>query len=340
MSELFTHSPFADTIHAQTNTADGEKPPLVPPPPAESIDVSLRTMASDLDMMAKQGGTPGAIQAIQSIAMARSERMTMGPPPAPSTRSGDTFRSFAWIMLGGLGMVLLFAIGYSVIPLFLPETPSPSAKPSSNSSTTPVLPPAAPVILSHTSLFGVPADERMSLSIGTGSPQTLANQIFGVLQSASPGSSLIEVELKDAEGSAITWPRFLELAGGAGAVPDEFWNGRFEPDFTLFARRTGPGFVIGYALKLKSGVSPLVLRQDLVQLENKKPLLKALFLVPVPDWTGGFEDAQLTGQPIRLLSTGTSTPQMVYGLPYNRFWVIAGSQDAFRDALPRLGGGL
>jgi hypothetical protein len=27
----------------------------------------------------------------------------------------------------------------------------------------------------------------------------------------------------------------------------------------------------------------------------------------------------------------------VYGLPYNRFWVIAVSTDAFRDALPRLG---
>jgi hypothetical protein len=120
-------------------------------------------------------------------------------------------------------------------------------------------------------------------------------------------------------------------------IPGDFWSARFESDFTLFARRLGGGFVTGYALKLKSGVSPLVLRQDLLQIEANHPWIKTLFLQPVPDWTSGFDDFQVAGQPVRILRISSSTPELMYGLPYNRFWVIAVSSEAFRDALPRLG---
>lgn len=74
----------------------------VPPPPPE---VSVRTMASDLEYMRQSGGETPKYQSVQL-------------PASPGRVSGKS-SAWVWWLVGAVALVGLFLVGYFVVfPLF------------------------------------------------------------------------------------------------------------------------------------------------------------------------------------------------------------------------------
>lgn len=94
----------------------------VPRVPQSSAEISIRTLASDLDMIGKNGGmTGGSVQRVEMAPEAEAERGPAGVAvpviPRPARRS-DAARMLvivaAIIVIAGV----LFAFGFYIAPLF------------------------------------------------------------------------------------------------------------------------------------------------------------------------------------------------------------------------------
>jgi hypothetical protein len=333
MSDLFTHSPFADTTHTQAPQKQGENP-LVPPPPETTIEVTIRTMESDLELMAKSGGAAQTAQALQNITLARPERMTFASGEVGG--GSPQFMKFVWIGLGILGAVLLFSAGYYLIPYFIPAPEAPTL-PITHTAPTQGLPsstPNQPVYFGHVSLFKVAPDEKFSVSLGAGGKEAYVTQLNALLSSVKSDSRIIEVELKDGANHALSWSRFLQ-AMGAVSIGDEFWTTRFEDDFTFFFVKQAGKFRPGYALTLKPGTTPLLLKTDVLILENTDDFFSSLYLESPGPASGQFTDFQFPNQAVRMLRFATSTPSLVYGFPLTKYFVISTSDEGYTTAVSK-----
>src|SRR5207244_1337953 len=115
---------MADSFEpAPQNKSAATAAPAVPP---SSSEVSVRTMASDLEMMGKSVGLAGQglpVAQFERVAVSAPDAAPSGPlgvPPATHTSSGDSSatRLLIWGIVILVGAGILFAAGFYLYPLF------------------------------------------------------------------------------------------------------------------------------------------------------------------------------------------------------------------------------
>lgn len=316
----------------------------VPPPPPTPIEVSVRTMESDLEYMGRSleeasqsaSAAPAQVQERQvssSLASILSE-------PEPET-SRNRANLFIWGIVVAVGVIVFFFTGYFFLPLILEEksaeqTPPAASAPADLSATKPA--PVSPVFLGHQSFLRSSPDETFDLQFsGQANPayyNLYLSDLSAILSQAKNGSKFVEVKLTRSDGQAFAWTQILALLG-VSAVKKNFWLDRFEQDFTFFAYREGGVWYPGYIIKLKTGQSPLILQPAVLKIESDANL-KNFFLTPPGEAQDNFRDAQISGQPVRLQDWSEFDSALVYGWLYNQYLVISASEVGYREAMLRL----
>lgn len=304
-------------------------PPHLPP---SNMEIRIRTMASDIESVKRGGGLLGLSEKI-SLAMpqegaAPGINVPVGPFAEPKKKTGT------YLILGGVGVAVLFALGY-FLPLLIASnkgvavTPTP---PAPNSTTTaPAAPPAE--TRPHVSFFASPADANFPMDVSTSADTSPLEQWFRGLKSAPAGLS--EAPLTVSGTAIYGWDNFLLMLGIKPASKD-FFDANFEADFTGFVYNDTTGAWPGFVLKLKSGLSPLLLSGQAQKLETDNGFIYSIFPQAPGAATAGFTDRQISGQPVRELVLSNKPAVFVYGWVKNQYLVIGTSEAAFGVVGPRL----
>ncbi len=326
MSELFKQSPLVQTT---TPAPLKNSSPSVPPPPSIAQEVTIRTLASDLALMGQ--GTRPTVQNIPTLTVALGAK-------SPIDRS----QTWIWFTVGGVGVLVLFFLGYYLLPMFFGKAKPQIATPSVASST-PSLPTSTTsqtVSFVHQSFFRIAPDTTLpvNLALPSAVPQSDLQKIQAALSSSTLSASVTpftEVTVTDANGGPLTWPKFLTIAAIPALSPD-FWQTNFEQDLTFFMYTDKLGSWPGYILKLQPGRSPLVLQTQLLKIENTTASLGNLFLISPGVATSSFTDAQVNGQPVRMLVYPKPGAALVYGWSFNQYLIISTSLEGYRQAVSHL----
>lgn len=313
--------------------------PTTPPPtsvPEAPKEVIIRTMASDLEMMAKSGGT----FAVQKPAAQPAPIPVQTPAPADETKL------IKIAVFGGVGILaigILVLAGYYITPFIFPPktvpapTPTlPTAQPTTNLPSTPSLP--SPVF-SHQSFLRIPADQIIQFTLRPVSAatelQTFSQQISEALSGAEPNAVFFEIENKDADGKPLAWTKFLSFANIKLLTP-EFFLKNFNQDFTAFIYKDKNGAWPGYILELTGGKNPLFFQSEISKLESDSAAINAFYLNPPGASSADFQDSQLVGEPIRTLSFEQNGAVFVYGWFHSKYLVISTSLIGLKEAVKRL----
>lgn len=312
-----------------------------PPPtsvPEAPKEVVIRTMQSDLELMAKSGGTFAVPKPVAQ------------PTPATAlvqtATSTDETKLIKIAVFGGAGILvigILVLAGYYLAPLIFPPkvvpalTPTlPTAQPTTTLPSTPSLP--SPVF-SHQSFLRIPADQIIQFTLQPVSAatelQTFSQQISQTLAGAEPSAIFFEIENKDSDGKPLAWTKFLSFANIKLLTP-EFFLKNFNQDFTAFIYKDKNGAWPGYILELTGGKNPLFFQSEISKLENDSAAINAFYLNPPGASSAGFQDSQLVGEPIRTLSFAQNNAVFVYGWFHNKYLVISTSLTGLKEAVRRL----
>lgn len=339
MGQIFTHSPFA-TPNSPEGKAPSSRPgeaSMIPPPPPSAIEVAIRTMETDVDLMSKSGNMNAP--AVPHAATVKVETGAASPAPPSSEEifeeKAHRSNTIVWLVTGFAGAVVLFFIGYFLIPTLVPQTKPQSGEVAVNpTSTLPDTAGSGSTFLGHVSYFQKEPDAKIKIAIGkvvNGVPQTYPGQLYEAFRQLNASSSIVEVELTDFSGNALAWNRFLELTGAAVLNP-EIWQKRFEQDFTFFVEQTSDGLWPGYILKIRPGQSSFILKNEIIALESQLTALRRLFLTSPGSPQGDFKDAQIGGQAFRSLPFN-SRANLLYGWPYGQYFILSTSETSLKRAL-------
>lgn len=335
MAAIFSGSPYSGLGDGgrkePPKTGDGAR--AVPPPPPSSLQISIRTMASDLEHMGR------SLENTSPVAPAAPLPRILGGDAPPQADRSKFFLQAAVIAAGAL---VFFFVGYFFLPLVFKE----ESKEQGSSAKIPVSPVAkqptstapAPIFMGHRSFLRSPADQTLDMRfdkpLNPAYHGIYLNDLNAVLSVSGSESDFVEVNLTRDDGQALAWTQFLNLLGIA--LPDaDFWIDRFEPDFTFFVSRESGVWRPGYILKLKPDQSPLLLQANILKMESDSNLNR-FFLNSPGDTRGGFRDAQISGQPVRALSFTQLGSVFIYGWLGSDYLVIAASEAGFRQAMLRL----
>lgn len=319
MSEIFTHSPFPEPQHPMEGA--NTDAPLVPPPPEQTVEVSIRTMREDLGRMA-QGGSPAAADQVVISFGQKSPKSQASFLPA-----------VLWIVGAILGGGLLVGVGYYALPLLMPpaETSKKEAVPIAKMPSQEQViaqPTSSLPAIEHSSFFRMPADRNLVMELSDVQAGSYRELLGQKLKSIQATSSFIEVQVVR-EGSAQSWSSFMETAG-LPKFEERFWD-KFEEDFTYFIHHSPKGDWPGYVLKRKIEESALLAKNSMLRLEEDPLGLLAFFQTLPGMATGTFMDAQIGGQPFRTLQYEKT--KLVYGWIYNNYFILSTSEEGFVRAL-------
>lgn len=319
------------------------------PPSADSslTEVAIRTMNSDLAKLGQTGGSTPQGDVV-SIRFTRGEKGALsanvleGPASSASVAaaaSSSTTKLVMWGGIGAAGLVVLFLVGYFVLPAIFGGDDE-QIEDGSGAPLGGELPTGGTqdVFLGHQSYFRVGADETVQGDIERLSPSVDASFYELVTQVTSlvpPETELLEVEAIGAGGNAMPWVEFLRRRG-ANILSVDFFSQKFEQDFTLFLHRGAAGWRPGYILRLRKGEQAVTLRNAIRALENDPAALSRLFAEPPGRVSGVFSDQQVAGQPVRMLSFSAPDAAFVYGWFFNEYLVFGTSLDGMKKAVSRL----
>lgn len=315
------------------------KPPAggsaVPPPPPTSMEVSVRTMATDLENMGKS--LEEALREMTTAApMGQAAQPLVGVFGAPAAQpAGDKIKLALWGLVVIVGVMVFFFAGYFFLPLIFKEPPPEEAAPAAPAAVNELSPPT-PVFLGHRSFLRKPPAATLKFEFSrplTPAYYNLYRGAVGDILAAAEGKDLVEIVLQKGDGQAVAWTQMLALFG-IGAIDGDFWNSRLERDFTFLAWRENNAWRPVYVLKLNPGQNPLVLQSILAKMETD-PNLKNFFLDPPGGSGDTFRDYQVIGQPVRLKSWENGEV-LLYGWLYSQYLVISTSEAGFRETMLRL----
>ncbi|OGY97798.1 MAG: hypothetical protein A2681_01220 [Candidatus Liptonbacteria bacterium RIFCSPHIGHO2_01_FULL_56_18b] len=123
MDEAFPQAPFTrDTFRTDTPQPQRSIPP---PPPAETVEVSIRTMETDIDAISRGGGLAQGNGVTSTVHIAKPDSMageTTPPVPGLDTASRKRSLRIVWTIVVVVGAFVLFAVGYYLLPLLFPVT--------------------------------------------------------------------------------------------------------------------------------------------------------------------------------------------------------------------------
>ena len=320
------------------------------PPSADSslTEVVVRTMNSDLAKLGQTGGSAPqgdvvSIRFTRGDKGALSANVVEGPMSAAGAAASAVSSKSKFIMLGGIGvaaLLVLFLVGYFVLPAIFSGGDADSDEQADTTPQGGQLPGGGTneVFLGHQSFFRIAADETVQGNIESMSPSVDAafyELVTGAVAFAAPETLLVEVEGVGAEGNATSWVEFLRRRG-ANILSAEFFNEKFEQDFTLFLYRDTSGWRPGYILRLRKGEQAATLRSAVRALENDPLAVSRLFAEPPGRIAGTFGDQQIAGQPVRVLSFSVPDTAFVYGWFFNEYLVLGTSLDGVKKAVSRL----
>lgn len=342
MSEILNDSQPKYGVNTPSGDKDLNKEKVVVPPPAP-IEISVRTMESDLENMGRS--LEEALRSMSSVAQNQSQETA---PSLPSILNGENqsasknwTKLTIWGVVAAAGIIALFFMGYFFLPFIFGEKPkesSPEAAINPPSANLPVKETDSAVFLEHRSFLRNPGDKELKLEFKNSTSPSYYNlyleNLKKVLYTAGTESRFVEIVLVQNENQNISWTQMLELLG-ISAIEESFWSNRFEQDFTFFANLQNGIWYPGFILKLKFGQSPLALQSTVSKIESDVNL-KNFFLDSPGDAQDGFRDFQISGQPVRMQSWSKSDAAFVYGWLYNQYLVISTSEGGFREAMLRL----
>lgn len=298
-----------------------------PPPPKGELEVSIRTLASDLSLLKRTGG-------VSSFSSPRTPSASQALPQTPGP-SRDTFLLFVWVLIGVMGTAILFFLGYTVLPKLVGGS---AGSPSLTSSSSPkkTVQSEAPVSFGHQSLFRTPVPE-LSVSLGSFSTPptraTLSRSIADRMSGAS-GGDLEELVIQDVSGKDLSFSDTLALFESR-AFSEPFWRTKFNPSVSFGLFKDAYGISPVYVLKLADGENPIALQQNILSLEDMSAddTLR-LFLTDPGEPIGGFMDAQVSGQPVRLQRFASAS--FVYGWFFSKYLIVGTSEAAVKAAIQKL----
>ena len=322
----------------QTNTEESGSPKEkeetfsgAPPPPQE---VKVRTMKSDLESMAKSGGS--SLPVFRSVAM---ERTT-------PKKSWD----FLWkIAVAVISAAALFAGSYLMYDL-LSERDSGGAgttfdngQAASNTGLQ-TDPPAAgrveaPREFTHSSLFKKPAADSVLSFVVRGPAEsatelkTFSQSLTEFLAASAASAGFIEIRMQDINGRDLAASEVL-AAQDALVLTEEFLVSKFNPDPTFFVYKEDKNFFTGYVLALKPSENWLFLRDEAAKLEWSNKIENFFLKTPGAKSQSGFEDAVINNQPARSLQF-SSGESFVYGW-FRGHLILSASEGGFKEAMGRL----
>jgi hypothetical protein len=346
---------------------------LPPPPPTGNLEVTIRTLASDLELIGKSGGVlrggSGQVSVVGvggkiTAAPAAFDASGSGMPAVAAGPKRDNTQVIIWTIVAVVGTIILFLVGYYFIPLIV-NTGSKNGDGANVSAGTKATstgttgtgtgttkPPVTPISLGHTTFFRTSTPAISFNTYVNNLPpdrasfvKTLTDSVNA--QATSGNGTFYEVIPKGLSEKLYSWSDLTSLLG-AGSIASDFLTANFERDYTFFVSKSGSGqaqptnLATGYIFKLQKGKNPLLLQRDALAIENDSLGLSALFLTDPGIPNENFTDTQVSGQPTRTLTftTGTGSAAKIqtfrYGWFFGQYLIMSTSDDGLKAAIERL----
>lgn len=328
-------------VPSSSKPAATPSPSHVPPPP---LEVKIRTLASDLELLAQTGGTSGQIQ---------TTFVSLASPTAAAIPS--VLKKILPIVLFAAVLATFFLVGYFLLYPLIFGTPK--SKLSDNrvpqTMSAPVIPPPVdpsaeipPVNFFHQSFFRKRADKILDLTLQKGPAssvaglqtynQKLANLLAPINLAANASSTFLEINTQYVDGTPVSASELMSLAGMI--LDPSFLLANFSPDFTGFVYKDRQGAWPGYIFKLATGKNWLFLKDEpAMAILEKSNKLESLFLSsPGNEDSMGFKDDSIASQSFRILHYRTPGAAFAYGWFNGGYLVFSSSRDGLEQALSRL----
>lgn len=324
--------------------------PKVSAPP---IEVGIRTMASDIASMAESGGGPPQPQNVSLPSFKSEDRTESITPPAekatPEHEEEIPHSPILKYFVLGVFMLLaaaalFFGSYYVLYPLLSGQkSPAPPVARPATSSTAAVQPVPAKPSFEHRSFFKQAVDGTFALAISSSSAgfQAVDQQLRQSLARFTSNSTFFEIVPQSPDGQPLAANDFLSSIG-ANILSTDFIASSFNQDFTafLYKNKSGlpnrqAGLWPGCILRLKGNQTPFFFQSDVSKIENASASLQNLFLMSPGSPIGGFHDALISGQPIRILNFSNASSVLAYGWFFNKYLIISTSLDGLKQAIQR-----
>ena len=305
----------------------------VPPPPSE---VSVRTMESDVRTMALSGGNFPQAEKVSVTHSVKYNAMGQATDFKP--------KSSALVVLIWVFAILLFlgALGYFLYPFFTEDKEEVPIVDGNSTSTTglPTVPDQDFIPeFSHRSFFTKGEKQVLDLRVNypddvVPNTESYTKDLIKVIGTQGKSETIfLEIELNKTDGKHLALTEFFDWAKFQ-LLEEKFWNDNFGPDFNYFVFKDKGSYWTGMVIRAKNGKSPILLKKDLLKIEQSKDLEKFFFATP---GTRGenFTDFLLAGQSVRRLEFSRTASVFVYGW-YNGNFIITTSEKSFIEAAGRL----
>ncbi len=305
--------------------------------PPSSLEIKMRTMASDIESIGKGGGLLGISGKI-SLSVPREGVAPKTDVPIAADAAAKS-KTTKYILFGVGGALILFAVGY-----FLPILVSKNGeKPGTIgggavATTTPQTPPASEPAgqtgrLTHKTFFAVPPNTILPIRLVESTGLSAPEQWREAFKFAT--GTITETQLENRAGEYLAFSDFLSVLN-IDFSAKSILQSDFDADFTSFLYKDPTGSWPGVILRLKPGVNALLVAGDVAKLEAEDGFIYSMFAISPGNREPSFKDAQLSGMPVRELGFEVKPAMFVYGLTPEGYLVVASSEDAFKAALARL----
>lgn len=317
---------------------------LPPPPPEGSLEIVTRTMALDLEILAKNGGAVRYADRVRSSYAPGGSGFENPILVNDGGKAEKIKQSLIWTAIFIGAAALLFLVGFYLVPMIIDifgGSGSDGANSQANQATTTKQSfgkssekTVEPVNLGHISYFKS-SIESVPISLYENSlPRDRASFLENIKKAAlESDSNIVEITPEGADGKQISWSTLMELIR-AGNMDKKVLKERFQNDYTMFAYRDRKGGVWpGFIFKLKTGETPLLLAREILELETDTFAYANMFLSDPGLPVGGFADIQVSGQPARSLIFSKSSSTYIYSWLFNTYLILSAHEEGIRAAV-------
>jgi hypothetical protein len=369
--------PFLNKRFAQGSPFTPSTPVSAPPPPSEvkvrTMRSDLASMAKsggglprfeNVKVAGLSTSARSAAQISAADAAAIPAEANLAPNPvAAQGRNNAILVLVVIIVLGALGALGYFAYriyftGSGTManntgstgsanqggnPAGLPSTaatftPTPSATP------TPIPPSQGP--FTHVSLFAqTHPDQTLVLTLATpgagatssAALATFTQKLNTLLATAKPSDTMIEIDMRDASGNAVSVANVLDQANAQIFDPG-FLEGNFSEDATFFVYHGSGGFWPGYILALQPGANVMAVQSGVSQLESSPNITNLFVNNPGAPSADGFTTSEVGSTTVRVLPFLNATPPayFTYGWSSGNDLIVSTSIPGLQAALQDL----
>lgn len=314
--------------------------------PAPPPDLKVRTMQSDIEIMARRGGNFSSEGGIVGTPLPLSSAPRV---PIPGGEGGRPLAvSFltprVLVVAGSVALLAILGVAAYYFSALISRRESSGVAPPANEQPL-VNPELGRPVFEHQSLFRLPADQVLDLELRSGPVtdvselQTYTQKLSNLLSNAQEGG-FFELNIKDESGAFLSGREFF-LIIDAGVMDPNFLEANFNPDFTAFVYKEKGALFPGYVLGLKRGLTALVLQGEVLgQIEGVGGYSNLFAGFPGVEASEGFRDKQIGTRPVRFLtftSDEGKTSEFLYSWFNSTSLVLSTSEKGLTKAFELLG---